>query len=408
LSDERLRNLERAVASSPSDTALKKALRRERERLGLRPPGPRRKVRAGERPRELWCPVCRTWSLRRASQKERGLRERRISTGRATGQSLGGVSSGPVIPPGVYARVPRRLVRLEGERRARPTRFCTGELQTIQPARRTDYQVPQERVTYDNSDGAILNEALALANVQTRQGNYVGAHVTLARRSVLDAADRLGRRDELEAARGSLFETEPERQAQQLDRLRTEGRVQLEDGTWLRPSLAGPPGFPILPAEDPPFRWVTARVPEGGPVHYQVPSADALRGEPEVREGVGVSVGPGLLPEGLLREHAQAIVHSGRCPGPTRGQSCRVPLDVLEARLAELFGLRGQGFFGSYDEESWFRHRITRERARLVRLGLCEPDPPAPHVCRQRDFDYVPGNRNRIRCSVCGVERRAD
>lgn len=76
MSDERLRELERLAASgSPED---KKRLRAEQERLGLRRTyPPRRHVPPRERAGvafDAWCPVCRRWSIRRASQKERSRR----------------------------------------------------------------------------------------------------------------------------------------------------------------------------------------------------------------------------------------------------------------------------------------------------------------------------------------------
>jgi hypothetical protein len=90
-----------------------------------------------------------------------------------------------------------------------------------------------------------------------------------------------------------------------------------------------------------------------------------------------------------------------RCPGPARGQSCRIPLEVLEARLLET---HREPWYECQNEISWFEHRIKVERQKLVRAGLRAPD---PHECRQRDLDYVPGDRTRVRCNVCGEERRA-
>jgi hypothetical protein len=280
--------------------------------------------------------------LRKASQKQRGFRGREEDGRRTTGMVPGSMprftQATLDVLERVHVRIPARLFALFGERRAYPTRFCTGRVGSRPPSGRTDYAMPELRVTYDHSDAAILDEALSLANTLAGQDSPVEALAVLGRQSVGRAAGRLGRSGDLAAARDAVTRALAE----------------------IRPGSCG---------------------------HC------ARRLEGASRDG---------LCDGCRNRDRDRL-----CPGPTRGQSCRIPLDVLEARLAELLRAYNPSFGREDGECSWFRHRIARERARLVRLGLRAPD-PAPHVCRQRDLDYVPGDRRRVRCSVCGLERRAD
>lgn len=110
MSDEKLRDLERRAKLGED---VRVPLRAEQVRLGIRKTfPPRRKVPNPERAGiafPTWCPVCRTWSLRRASQKQR------MKRGREGDPAEGQWAAGK----------PRRLYRNTGPKLALPTRFCT-------------------------------------------------------------------------------------------------------------------------------------------------------------------------------------------------------------------------------------------------------------------------------------------
>lgn len=83
------------------------------------------------------------------------------------------------------------------------------------------------------------------------------------------------------------------------------------------------------------------------------------------------------------------------CPGPAKGQPCRPPLHVLEAKLAEL-GVE----FSWLPEAEWLRHRIAQERKRLgpgLHEGFARVECPHP----SSRLGYTDGTRRRVRCKDC-------
>lgn len=132
VSDESMRELERLAAEG--DPVARERLRVEQVRMGLRKSfPPKRRMHNYARIGVSfpgWCPVCKTWNLWRSRQSDRSKRGKQDSRG-------GRVRGTGVVPveffrdrPVVYARMPRRFRKIEGRKRAAPTRVCRYSFQS--------------------------------------------------------------------------------------------------------------------------------------------------------------------------------------------------------------------------------------------------------------------------------------
>jgi len=139
--------------------------------------------------------------------------------------------------------------------------------------------------------------------------------------------------------------------------------------------------IPVRPTQRPRREPINLVDAEEFQVEVAFPTAEAIR---DVR----------------MATEIQGVMIRRLCQGPAKGQPCRPPLHVLEARLSEV--TRSHGCI-SDDEVDWLRHRIARERRRLgpgVHEGFAVVQPcghPASRV------DYFDDERRLVRCKDCQV-----